>query len=290
MSSETGPVTEFAPAKLNLYLHVLGRDQRGYHLLDSLVVFADFGDTITVQSADRLFMEITGPFGHGLEADAGNLAWKAAQAMSAIAGRPASLFIQLTKNLPVASGIGGGSSDAAAVLRGLCRLWDLDVSGEPVMQAARALGSDVPVCLAAQSRFMGGVGDLLDPCPTLPRCSVLMVNPGMALPTRDVFEARQGPFAPSGRFDVTPGSVAELAHILSQRGNGLATAAVSLQPAIETVLERLEQQPGCLLSRMMGSGATCLGLFGTEGEAEAAAMTIKGHHPEWWVQPAHIGG
>ena len=277
-------LAEFAPAKLNLYLHVLGKDQRGYHLLDSLVAFTDIGDTLSVEPADGLSLTIDGPFASGLNAGPGNLIWRAAEQLAVLAGRKPDVAIRLAKHLPVASGIGGGSADGAAALRVLCRLWNVPPASDGVMQIARGLGSDVPVCLANKPCFMGGVGEILDPCPPLPPAAILLVNPGFACPTKDVFAARQGPYAPGGRFDVAPRDAAELAEILSWRGNGLTTAAVSLHPGIDDVLATIGLTSGCLLPRMLGSGATCLGLFATAAEAEAAASALQRHNPAWWVK------
>jgi 4-diphosphocytidyl-2-C-methyl-D-erythritol kinase len=281
-------IAEFAPAKLNLYLHVLGRDQRGYHLLDSLVAFADIGDELTIAVSAQLSLTIDGPFAEGLDAGPGNLVWRAAQALAVMAGRKPDVAITLTKNLPVASGIGGGSADAAAALRALCRLWGIAPTSDGVMQIARSLGADIPVCVAAQPCFMGGVGEILDPCPPLPPVAIVLVNPGFACATKDVFAARQGPYAPDGRFDVVPKDAAELAQILEWRSNGLTSAAVSLHPGIDDVLAVIGQQTGCLLPRMLGSGATCLGLFATAPQAEAAAAAIAAHDPAWWVRAGRL--
>jgi 4-diphosphocytidyl-2-C-methyl-D-erythritol kinase len=283
-------IREFAPAKLNLYLHVLGRDQRGYHLLDSLVVFADIGDELSVTPSAGFSLSIDGPFGQGLECDSSNLVWKAAHMLAAATGHAPDVAVTLTKTLPVASGIGGGSSDAGAMLRALCTLWGLDPASAAVMGVAAMLGSDVPVCVPARSCFMGGVGEALDACPPLPRMAIVLANPGFPLPTKDVFAARQGAFAPEGRFDITPRDAAQLVHILGSRDNGLTAAALSLKPEIATVLDALGQCDGCLLPRMLGSGATCLGLFHTDRAAEAAAAKLSASYPGWWVKAGHFGG
>ncbi len=281
-------IVEFAPAKLNLYLHILGRDQRGYHLLDSLAAFADIGDELAVEAAEGLSLTIGGPFAAGLGAGPDNLVWRAAERLAQAAGRKPDAALHLTKILPVASGIGGGSADAAAALRALCRLWDIPPGSDTVMQIARALGSDVPVCLASRPCFMGGVGERLDPCPPLPPVSVVLANPGVSCPTKDVFDARMGPFAPEGRFDVTARDAAELAQILDRRGNGLTTAAVSIHPVIDTVLAALQSAPGCLLPRMLGSGATCAGLFTDSAAAAHAAEALAARNPGWWVKAGEL--
>ena len=279
----TALLNEFAPAKLNLYLHILGRDQRGYHLLDSLVAFADVGDTLSVAPADTFSLVIDGPFGTGLDAGDSNLVARAAHKLAAVAGTHADIAITLTKNLPIASGIGGGSADAAATLRLLCRLWGIDPASDTVMGVAQSLGSDVPVCVASKPCFMGGVGERLDPCPALPPTWLVLANPGLSCPTKEVFATRMGPFAPEGRFDIAPRDAGEFARILSHRGNGLTAAAVSVRPEIDTVLAALDNMPGVLLTRMLGSGATCIGLFGDRVTAEAAAMRLRTAHASWWI-------
>ena len=279
---------EFAPAKLNLYLHVLGRDARGYHLLDSLVAFADVGDELLAAPADGFSLKIVGQFCEGLEADERNLIWKAAANLGAALGYRPDLAVTLVKNLPVASGIGGGSSDAAAMLRLLCRLWQVDIFDPQVTGVAQALGSDVPVCVPARACFMGGFGEILEPCPALPEASLILVNPGVPVPTREVFAARRGDFAARGRFVKAPADASALADMLATRDNGLAEPAIRIAPQIGTALEALRHTTGCLLARMLGSGATCFGLFANDANARAGAARIRDAFPQWWVAPCRL--
>ena len=281
-------IQEFAPAKLNLYLHVLGRDARGYHLLDSLVAFADIGDTLMVMPSETLSLTITGPFSSSLESDSGNLVWKAATALAGAFGRSPNVAVRLVKTLPVASGIGGGSSDAAAMLRALCRLWRIDPDDPRVMQVARSLGSDVPVCLAAEACFMGGTGEILTPCQPLPAAHLVLVNPGVAVPTKAVFAARQGDFTAPQPFADCPSDAAGLAASLKPQANDLTDAAMTLAPVIGTVLEILERTDGCLLARMLGSGATCFGLFADAATAQAARLGIEQAYPAWWTTACRL--
>ena len=275
-----------APAKLNLYLHVVGRRHDGYHLLDSLVAFAAIGDELTLAPAADLALEVDGPFGDNLDAD--NLVLKAARALAAQAGRTPGAAIRLTKRLPVASGIGGGSADAAATLRGLNRLWNLGLPERALAQIGLGLGADVPVCVAGVPSFFGGIGDEIASAGPLPRAHVVLVNPGAPLATAAVFRARAqgaagGGYSQPARWtDAVPDAVA-LAGLLAKRSNDLTAAAISLLPAIADVLAALEQVPACLLARLSGSGATCFGLFAERGEAREAAAMIAAARPDWWV-------
>ncbi|HEV8015461.1 MAG TPA: 4-(cytidine 5'-diphospho)-2-C-methyl-D-erythritol kinase [Stellaceae bacterium] len=274
-----------APAKINLYLHVTGRRADGYHLLDSLVAFADIGDRLGVVPAARLGLDIVGPFARDLakEDRANNLVWRAALALAARLGRAADVALTLEKNLPIASGIGGGSSDAAATLKALVDLWQAPLDDTALGAIAAALGADVPVCVAARPSFFGGVGDELAAAPALPRAPLLLVNPGIALPTATVFRARSGTVSEPARFSQAPASVAALAALLAERRNDLTEAALAVVPAIGEVLTRLSAQPGALIARMSGSGATCFALFETTAAAEAAAAKLRSERPRWWI-------
>ncbi len=288
-ASTDGPIVEAAPAKLNLYLHVLGRRADGYHELDSLVAFAGVGDRLTVApAAGGPHLTITGPFAAPLAAEdpAGNLVTRAAVALAERLGRSPAVRIVLEKNLPVASGIGGGSADAAACLRALARLWGLPTGHPDLHELGARLGADVPVCLAGRPAYFGGVGDRLDPAPALPEVHVVLVNPGVPVPTPAVFRARQGDFSPSARFAHAPSDAAELAAVLAERRNDLTAPALSVAPAIATVLEALSATPGCLLARLSGSGATCFGLYATTAEADGAAARLA--RPGWWVHAGRL--
>lgn len=279
-------LTLFAPAKLNLYLHVTGRRADGYHLLDSLVAFASIGDSITLDPAGPAGFRITGPFAGPLAAEeAGrNLVVRAVHALAGHLGRPADLGIVLDKHLPVASGIGGGSSDAAAALRGAARLWGVAEDDPELYRIARTLGADVPVCLAARTSYFAGTGEELTPGPALPPVGLLLVNPGVGLETRAVFAARTAPFAAPARLERDPVDAADLARLLARRGNCLAGPAETLCPAITEVLTALRGTADCLLARMSGSGATCFALYPDGAAAERAAAGMAAARPGWWVR------
>ncbi|HKR19511.1 MAG TPA: 4-(cytidine 5'-diphospho)-2-C-methyl-D-erythritol kinase [Stellaceae bacterium] len=274
-----------APAKLNLYLHVVGRRADGFHLLDSLVAFADIGDRVTVSPAHNLNVAITGPFAAELSAHdpTQNLVWRAAEALARELGRPPGALIVLEKNLPIASGIGGGSSDAAATLMSLAALWDATLAPERLVALGATLGADVPICLVGQAAFVGGIGETIAPAPALPDAWVVLVNPRRELPTPDVYKSRQGPFGQPARFTHAPANAAELAAILKQRRNDLGDAARAIVPEIDDVLATLAARDGALLTRMSGSGATCFALFADEATAAAAAAHVRRAKSGWWV-------
>lgn len=274
-------LTEAAPAKVNLYLHVTGRRADGYHLLDSLVVFAGIGDVLQAAPSDTLSLRLEGPFASSLADEPDNLVLRAARILAAEAGVPARARLVLHKNLPVASGIGGGSADAAAALRLLSRLWDLRPDPNAAARLTLALGADVPVCLGARASRMSGIGEQLAAAPRLPDCGILLVNPGVAVATADVFRARHGAWSSPASLPASWSDAASMADHLRQLRNDLEPPAVALQPVIGNVLAALTEIPGCRLARMSGSGATCYGLLDTPEIAARAAAQIR--HPGWWV-------
>ncbi len=272
--------TEFAPAKVNLTLHVTGQRADGYHLLDSLVAFADVGDRITVRSAPTLTLQITGPRAADLPVQDDNLVLRAARLMGATAA------ITLEKTLPVASGIGGGSADAAATLRALARLGQRPL---PDAAAVLTLGADVPVCLAGTTVRMQGVGERLNAVSTLPEGWLVLVNPGVAVPTPAVFKALpRKDNAPMPREMPRLRSAADLAAFLQMQRNDLEPPATVITPAIRQTVQALGAQPGCLIARMSGSGATCFGLFADGLTAASAARALARQYPAWWVQAGAI--
>jgi 4-diphosphocytidyl-2-C-methyl-D-erythritol kinase len=265
-------ITAKAAAKINLFLHVGERRDDGYHPLQSLAVFAEAGDVLDFYPAETLSLDVLGPFADGLAGEGDNLVLNAARALDATAR------IVLTKNLPVASGIGGGSADAAAALRALGK------SGEHnLMEIAALLGSDVPVCMLSKPAWMEGRGEILTPIAQVPRLPMLLVNPGVAVPTAAVFRAlkeRRGTgMAIPKKIDLD---------FLRATTNDLQAPALSIQPVIAGVLDEIDAQPGSLLVRMSGSGATCFGLFDSAERMNAAANKLALAHPNWWVCPTGI--
>jgi len=278
------PRQDIARAKVNLYLRVTGRRADGYHLLDSLAVFADAKDIVTAGHADDLTLDIRGAEAVALTGEADNLVLRAARALAEATGRAPKAAITLTKLLPVASGIGGGSADAAAALRVLDALWETGLEEAALEAIAAKLGADVPVCVASRPARMMGVGEILSAAPDLPSCGLLLANPRIALPTPQVFRARRGEFSPPAEMPVRLADAVALADWLRPLGNDLQDAALSLCAAIAEVLSAIAAQPGCLLARMSGSGATCFGLFATPAQAQAAAKALPA---AWW---RHGGG
>jgi 4-diphosphocytidyl-2-C-methyl-D-erythritol kinase len=270
----------FAPAKVNLFLRVVGRREDGYHLLDSLAVFADVGDVLTATGGKDLRLSLGGPFGPALEGEGDNLVLRAAARFKAAAGLDGGAHLHLEKHLPVASGIGGGSADAAAALRLLAQLW-----GTAVPEGlAVGLGADVPVCLRSQPARMAGVGEVLTPAPLLPRFGMVLANPGAEVATPAVFRARAATgagFSDPARLPGAWDSARAMARDLAALGNDLQEAAVALCPAIGTVLTTLASIPGCHLAQMSGSGATCFALFDTPRAATNAAQGVA--RCGWWV-------
>lgn len=277
-------ITEFAHAKINLCLHVTGQRDDGYHLLDSLVVFAGIGDGLRATEAPAMALAVDGPFGDGVPGGDDNLVLRAARL---VAGDRA-YALDLTKRLPPASGIGGGSADAAAAIRAVLRLQAMAGRIAPMSpDAARqiaALGADVPVCLASHPTRMRGIGEQLDWLAPLPELHVVLANPGVEVPTPAVFKAlaqKENPPLP----EALPGWIdaAALADWLRETRNDLESPALTLQPVIGQVIAALTALPGALFARMSGSGATCFALFAKEAEAEAAAETLRAEYPGWWV-------
>ena len=272
-----------APAKFNLYLHVLGRRHDGYHLLDSLIAFAGVHDTLSFSPGVELSLRRRGPEVAALPAPDQDLIARTANSCAQALGQRCDASIDVVKRLPVAAGMGGGSSDAAAALRGLATLWQRDVAD--LAPLAATLGADVPVCLFGRAAFVGGIGDDISAAPALPPAHLVLVNPRLALPTADVFhhcKPRDG-VAPAKPFTQSPRDAQELASWLRRTENDLTAAAVSLAPVIDTVLAAIAAQPGCLLARMTGSGATGFGLFDAAHQAADAATSIGRAEPGWWV-------
>lgn len=287
MSGPTGAWSEFAPAKVNLALHVTGRRHDGYHLLDSIVVFADAGDGLHVAQGDGLTLALTGPRAEEVPVEE-NLVLRAAEALRDAAGRvELGAVLTLDKHLPAAAGIGGGSSDAAAALRALDRLWGLGLSTDDLRAVGHKIGADVPVCVAAASARIQGIGERVTMLPRLPEVHLVLANPARGLATAAVFASlkeRDNPALPDlpERWQ----GLAQLVDYLARCRNDLTAPAIAAEPEIGQVLAALKEEPACLLARMSGSGATCFGLFATAGEASAAAASLARRQPHWWVAAA----
>lgn len=270
------PLTRIARAKINLTLHVTGQREDGYHLLDSLVCFADIGDGLRVEPDSELSLRVEGPFAEGVPTDERNLVLKAARLFETEQGAR----LVLTKNLPHAAGIGGGSADAAATLLALAEIWD-----KPVPNNLLSLGADVPVCLSPMALRMRGIGEDLSPIPPLPPLWAVLVNPRVEVETPRVFTALEHKENASMERLPDCADAAEFADWCRMQRNDLQAPAIAIAPRIQAVLEALSDS---LLARMSGSGATCFGLCDSEAQASTLAVEIAQNHPDWWVVPTRL--
>lgn len=291
--SEPDSLVEIAPAKVNLTLRVLGRRSDGYHEIESLVVFAEIGDTLSLVPGDALSLTVRGPYAALAGEGADNLVLRTARTLALLIPRLSVGAFDLDKTLPVAAGIGGGSADAAAALRLLARANDLPLDDERIVEAARSAGADVTVCLDPQPRLMRGIGQILtDPLP-LPRLPAVLVNPGVPLATKSVFAGWSPAIAPPDPNDVA--SYARLTgreeflQFLLRQSNDLEFSAIALAPAVAEVLHALRALPGRRVVRMSGSGATCFALFDSAAKAIEAGNIIRSQHPQWWVRASALG-
>jgi 4-diphosphocytidyl-2-C-methyl-D-erythritol kinase len=287
---------ERAPAKVNLTLRVLGRRADGYHELESLVAFATVGDSLAFTPGKDLALTVRGPTAAAAGDLTDNLVLKAARALAQrIAGLRLGRFA-LSKRLPVAAGLGGGSSDAAATLRLLARHNRIALDDARLLAAARETGADVPVCLDPQPRMMRGIGELLSPPLRLPPLPALLINPRVSVATKDVFTALRAP--PVARDESPAWADAEwseadrqsLIDFVARHGNDLEPPAISLHPAIAQALSALRALAGCRLARMSGSGASCFALFDSGRAAAAAARALRAAQPQWWIKATRLGG
>jgi 4-diphosphocytidyl-2-C-methyl-D-erythritol kinase len=287
-------LVEDAPAKVNLTLRVLGRRADGYHEIESLVAFAGVGDALSFAPGGELALNVRGPSAEEAGVTADNLVLKAARALADRLPTVGAGTFDLEKRLPVAAGLGGGSADAAAALRLLARANGLAPDDPLLYAAARATGADVPVCLDPRTRLMRGIGEILSSPFKLPPLQGVLVNPGVALPTKAVFARWKPPAAPAVPADLTVLTAMakrdQLVRFLLSQANDLESAAIALAPVVADVLLALSSQPRCELARMSGSGATCFAVFATAVDAIKAAEAVHAEYPNWWVRATALGG
>ena len=285
------PLTAIAPAKINLFLHVGPVDSEGYHPLTSLVAFADVGDIVSVERSDRLSLTVGGPFGTGLANNPDNLILRALRALGEVTGiGEPPLYVHLEKRLPIAAGLGGGSSDAGAVLKLARDRLALDLDDAALGDIASVVGADGPMCLHARTAWAERRGEVLTFEPNLPPLHALLVNPGLPSPTGAVYRAYDAaPRAleprPAPPADWSPSGVIDW---LAGQRNDLQAPAIALQPAIGAAMEAVATLPDALLTRMSGSGATVFALFDTREAAEVAARQLASEHPDWWIAPTTL--
>ncbi len=277
-----------APAKINLFLHVTGKREDGYHLLESLVGFCDIADVITISSSSKFNLTIDGPFASALNVE-DNLIVKTVNLLAEYADKLTALNIHLTKNIPLGAGLGGGSADAAAVFKGLMNYWDIEASELELRDLLLQLGADVPVCYASSSCIMRGIGEEIESCDIPLNIPVLLIYPNVGSSTEEIFKNYDGHF--SKLLKKTP---TDLSHektfleFLKKQNNDLTDAAGIANPLINAALDLLKIQTGTMLARMSGSGSTCFGLFSHFDQAESAKAIIKNLHPDWWVETSLI--
>ena len=283
---------EHARAKINLSLRVQGRRADGYHEIESLVTFADAADVLFASPEEELSLSVTGPFAAQLAGEPENLVLRAAMALQSFAGPPRGARLILEKNLPVASGIGGGSADAAATLRALIRLWDIEIDETNLLLTAIELGADVPVCLQSQTAMMRGIGERLAPVGNLPSFWMVLANPRITISTTDIFQKLNAPSLDAHtQNDAVPEfkDFESLLDWLKHNPNDLQASAISIAPIIADVLWVLDETTNCRLARMSGSGATCFALYAREEEARSAAQKLRSAEPNWWVAVSGCG-
>ena len=289
------PVNVFAPAKVNLYLHITGRLDNGYHTVDSLITFGDIGDDILVEPAETFGFEVTGPFASGFKdkdldtsPQSGNLVVKAAYKLAELTGNDTALKITLTKNLPLGGGIGGGSADAAAALWGLLEYWGAAHDTDGLDELLISLGADVPVCFACQTLHVQGIGEVLNPVQHFAEMPAVLIHPGKHCSTPQIF----ADFGSQFGHDLSPPpleTIDDALHFLETAENMLTQAAIRNIPEIQNALNALESQSDCLLARMSGSGSSCFGIFETIESAEKSAAIIAQENPDWWVKSCWLG-
>jgi len=285
-------LTIFAPAKINLYLHIIDKRKDGYHFLESLVTFADIGDTIRMRPSDTFNFSIEGPYSASFHAEShnrSNLIIDALDRLSELVGHPLNLDVTLVKELPLASGIGGGSADAAAAIWGALKLWDVQPDGATLHELLVGLGADVPVCYAGATQNVSGIGDILEPVDYIPELPVVLVNPGKACMTHMVFMNYKKSFSAPKIMAENLDSPEKCLRFLLERQNDLHDAACEVVPEIDNVIHALQTEDGCHLARLSGSGATCFAIYNSPVKAQLAVQNIRRDNPDWWARHGTLG-
>ncbi len=295
-SDQTRSLRIFAPAKINLYLHITGRLDNGYHTLDSLIGFADIGDEITIEPALDFTFKIKGPYAdafnakeHDASPHSSNLVVQAAWALSRAVKKSPNVKITLTKQLPLAAGIGGGSSNAASVIWGLCEWWNISRHSDFLFPLTTELGADVPVCLNCRTARVLGIGEIIEDAPEMDETAIVLANPGKPCPTAGVFAHFDGRMRDPVTLPEIFSGFDELVDFLAKQHNDLDAAACRSVPEIGNVIKSLQTAEGCALARMSGAGATCFGLFESAAAARKAASSLRNENPDWWVESGFLG-
>ncbi len=291
MVKDNKKTTILAPAKINLYLHIIDKLPDNYHMLDSMVDFVDIGDILEIEPAEIFSFNIKGEFAHELQSEdiSNNMVIRAINILAKHTGKAFNFKITLTKNLPIASGIGGGSSDAAAVIWGLMDWWKIPSHAPFLKGLILDLGTDVPVCLKCKPSRMQGLGDIVEEIARIPETPIILVNNGEKCPTPTIYKNFNEKYKKLITIPEKFNDIKSLTEFLNQQSNDLTNAAIMHAPSIKETLKIIKKQPNCLLSRMSGSGATCFGLFDNMNNAVLAANTIKSQNPKWWVKTGWLG-
>lgn len=273
-----------APAKLNLFLHITGKRADGVHLLQSLVCFLGIHDTIAIAPHDSFYIDCDGPFGHTLSDPRENIVYKAAKALAETFQMPLRARIHLIKNIPVGGGLGGGSTDAAMVLKGLTKTWGLPEDQERLHAIAEKIGADVPACLHQKTVWVEGGGEKVTRLSDMPKIHFVLVNPMVFVPTAEVYRLHDTHFSRPIQFSGRRKTFEEWLADLKIYRNDLTDAALMVSPDIRRALDALKATAGCLLHRISGSGATCFGIYNSKEAAHLAAYTLKNRYPDWWIE------
>ena len=279
-------IKKFAPAKVNLFLHVTGKRDDGYHTLESLIGFADFGDRITIQPSDQFSFTIADSDFPLRDKD--NSIIKAVNLLSDKLGKPADLSITLEKNIPIGAGLGGGSSDAATTIHGLLKFWQETLPQDEIDEILLKIGADTSACYSLEPAYIKGIGEIIKPIHSLPQLPAILVYPNKFCSTADVFQSHEGVFSQEAEYPNDFADKKTLYEFLENQKNDLTDAAIQKIPDIQNILEVIKQQKGCSISRLTGSGSTCFGLFDTIEQSTKAAEQIQKEKPHWWVRPVII--
>ncbi len=283
----------FCPAKLNLFLHITGKKENGYHLLESMAVFLDLGDTLIINKAEAINITTHGTGQEELQSlrTQDNLVYKAIKGLEKKVGRPLNVNVKVNKNIPLGSGLGGGSANAAGTLKALNTLFNLGLEQETLISVGAQIGSDIPVCLVSKTALKTGTGTDLEIYNTpLPPMYFVLVNPNLGSSTIEVYQKRQGDFTPNMAHDQYPTTYNRFIEWLGLRRNDLQKAACALTPEIKIILDILNTLPSCDFSAMTGSGSTCFGIFQSKQLAQEAAAHLQKEHPKYRVASACLAG
>ena len=277
-----------APAKLNLFLHITGKRADGYHLLQSVMIFVDVGDDMEFYPHDGFLIDAEGRFATDLPSPAENIIYRAAKALAETFRVPLSAGIRIKKNLPIASGVAGGSSNAATTLLGLSKLWGLPDDRDRLHKIAISLGADVPACLIRRPVWAEGIGEKMSALPHMPPLHFVLANPMIATPTAEVFARFKNRISAPIQYSGRKKTMDEWISDLRLYRNDLTEAAIEVCPEIQFVLRALRDTPNCHLARLSGSGATCFGIYDTPYAAQAAVNKLRTQYPDWWITSANL--